>query len=331
MSSVTMGDVTMRAITQVGYGGPDVLRLAEVPRPTPGPGRVLVRVRAAGVDRGTWHLMAGRPYAVRAVLGLRRPRNTATGLDVAGTVAALGPGVSGFAVGDAVFGTAHGSFAEYVVARADRIAPKPDRLGFEEAAVVAVSGLTALQGLREAGRVRAGQRVLVTGASGGVGTYAVQLAKAFGAEVTGLCGPAKADLVRSLGADHVVDYTCEDVTAGGRRFDLVLDLAGSTPVARLRRVLEPRGTLVVAGGEDDGDWLGLGRQFRALVRSPFTRQRLTMLLSRQGRAGLDDLAGLIEAGSVTPVVGSVFPLERVPEALTLLTDGGARGKIAITV
>ncbi|MEU8776935.1 NAD(P)-dependent alcohol dehydrogenase [Streptomyces sp. NPDC048606] len=325
------GGAMMRAVVQVGYGGPEVLVPTEVPRPEAGPGRVLLRVRAAGVDRGTWHLMAGRPYAVRAALGPRRPRVPATGLDVAGEVVALGPGVSGFSVGDAVFGTARGAFSEYVAARADRIAPKPARLGFEEAAVVAVSGLTALQGLRDAGRVRAGQRVLVTGASGGVGTYAVQLAKAFGAEVTGVCGPAKADLVRSLGADHVIDYTREDVTAGGRRFDLILDLAGSTPVARLRRVLEPDGTLVVAGGEDDGDWLGLGRQFRALALSPFTRQRLTMLMSRQSRAGLDDLAALIEAGSCAPVVGAVFPLERVPDALALLTDGGARGKIAITV
>ncbi|WP_312847831.1 NAD(P)-dependent alcohol dehydrogenase [Streptomyces sp. WAC06614] len=312
-----------------------MLRPTEVPRPAAGPGQVLLRVRAAGIDRGTWHLAAGRPYAVRAALGLRRPRNPAAGLDVAGTVAALGPGVTGFAVGDAVFGTARGAFAEYVVARADRIAPKPARLGFEEAAVLAVSGLTALQGLRDAGRVRSGQRVLITGASGGVGTYAVQLAKAFGAEVTGVCGPAKADLVRSLGADHVIDYTREDFTrvgvADGRRYDLVLDLAGSTPVARLRSVLEPRGTLVVAGGEDDGDWLGLGRQFRALVLSPFTRQRLTMLVSRQARAGLDDLAALVDAGSISPAVGAVFPLEQVPEALTVLTEGRTAGKIAVAV
>ncbi|MFG2621882.1 NAD(P)-dependent alcohol dehydrogenase [Streptomyces sp. NPDC048507] len=321
----------MRAVLQRGYGGPGVLRPERVARPVPGAGHVLLRVRAAGVDRGTWHLMAGYPYAVRAALGLRRPRNPATGLDVAGTVAALGAGVSGFAVGEEVFGTARGSFAEYAVARADRIAPKPQRVAFEEAAVLAVSGLTALQALRDAGRVRAGQHVLVTGASGGVGTYAVQLAKAYGAEVTGVCGPAKTDLVRSLGADHVRDYTREDVTAGGRRYDLVVDLAGGLPVARLRRVLKPRGTLVIAGGEDCGDWVGMGRQFRALALSPFTRQRLTMLGSRQRRADLDELAALVDAGKVTPSVGSVFPLDQVPDALALLAGGGARGKIAIRV
>ncbi|MEU9033976.1 NAD(P)-dependent alcohol dehydrogenase [Streptomyces sp. NPDC048352] len=308
-----------------------MLRTERVPRPVPGAGRVLLRVRAAGVDRGTWHLTAGYPYAVRAALGLRRPRDPAAGLDVAGTVAALGPGVTGCAVGDPVFGTAHGSFAEYAVARADRIAPKPARLGFEEAAVLAVSGVTALQALRDAGRVRAGQRVLVTGASGGVGTYAVQLAKAFGAEVTAVCGPAKADLVRSLGADHVRDYTREDVTADDHRYDLVVDLAGANPVARLRRILTPRGTLVIAGGEDCGAWTGMGRQFRALALSPFTRQRLTMLASRQNRADLDKLASLVDAGRVLPSVGSVFPLDQVPQALALLTEGGARGKIAITV
>ncbi|MER7762129.1 NAD(P)-dependent alcohol dehydrogenase [Streptomyces sp. NPDC097619] len=321
----------MRAVLQRGYGGPEVLEYGRAARPVPGRGRVLLRVAAAGVDRGTWHLMAGRPYAVRAALGPRRPRDPATGLDVAGTVVAVGPGVTDRRVGDEVFGTARGSFAEYAVTRADRIAAKPARLGFEEAAVLAVSGLTALQGLRTAGRLRSGQRVMITGASGGVGTYAVQLAKVFGAEVTAVCGPAKAELVRSLGADRVLDYTREDVTAVDSRYDLVLDLAGSLPVARLRRVLTPRGTLVVAGGEDDGNWLGLHRQFRALVTSPFTRQRLTALVSLQNRAGLEELAELVAAGSVTPSIGAVFPLERAAEALELLVSGGARGKIALTV
>ncbi|MFK0236662.1 NAD(P)-dependent alcohol dehydrogenase [Streptomyces vinaceus] len=326
-----MDSSTMKAVVQTGYGTPEVLRLTEVARPTPGAGQVLLRVRAAGVDRGTWHLMAGYPYAVRAALGLRRPRNPLTGLDVAGTVAALGLGVTGFAVGDEVFGTARGAFAEYVVARADRLAPKPERLGYPEAGALAVSGLTALQALRGAGRVRAGQRVLVTGASGGVGTYAVQLARAFGAEVTGVCGPTKADLVRSLGADRVLDYTREDVIAGGVGYDVVVDIAGGTPLARLRRILAPRGTLVIVGGEDCGDWVGMGRQFHAVVRSPFTRQRLTMLASRQNRADLDELASLVDAGQVGPVVSATFPLDQVPQALEMLMAGAARGKIVITV
>ncbi|MEU7551291.1 NAD(P)-dependent alcohol dehydrogenase [Streptomyces sp. NPDC044571] len=321
----------MRAIVQEGYGPPDVLRPAEVPRPVPAAGEVLLRVRAAGVDRGTWHAMTGRPYAVRLALGLRGPRSRVAGLDVAGTVVALGEGVTGFAVGDEVYGVARGSFAEYATARADRIAPKPARLGFEEAAVVAVSACTALRGLRDAGRVRPGQRVLVVGASGGVGTYAVQLAKAFGAEVTGVCSAAKADLVHSIGADRVIDYAREDFAADGRRWDLVLDIGGSSPLSRLRRALTPRGTLVIAGGEDAGDWIGMGRQFGALALSPFVRQRLAVLFAAPRRADLDTLNGLIEAGSLTPVVGATYGLDAVPEAVRRLAAGQARGKTAITI
>ncbi|WP_246042300.1 NAD(P)-dependent alcohol dehydrogenase [Streptomyces globosus] len=321
----------MKAVVQEGYGPPEVLRLAEVPRPSPGKGEVLLRVRAAGVDRGIWHLMAGLPYVVRPVLGLRRPRNPAVGQDVAGTVEDAGPGVTAFAPGDEVWGVASGSFAEYAVARADRICRKPARLGFEEAGVLAVSGLTALQGLRDAGRVRPGQHVLVVGASGGVGTYAVQVAKALGAEVTGVCSTAKADLVRAVGADHVVDYTRTDFAAAGRRYDVVLDIGGSSRLSRLRAVLAPRGTLVIAGGEDAGDWLGLRRQFAALALAPFVRQRLAVFVAKTRRADLEALADLVEAGRLTPVVGARFALADVPEALRLLAAGGVRGKAAVVV
>lgn len=322
---------TMRAIVQHGYGTPEVLRMAEVDRPAIAADEVLIQVRAAGVDRGTWHLMAGQPYVMRLGLGLRGPRNPVAGMDVAGTVVATGANVTGFAVGDEVFGVGRGSFAEYVAARADKIATKPAGLSFAQAAVVAVSGTTALQGLRDAGRVRAGQHVLVIGASGGVGTYAVQLAKAFGAEVTGVCGAAKMDVVGSIGADHVIDYTRTDFAAGGRRYDLILDIGGNSPLSRLRRALTERGTLVIAGGEGAGTWFGLGRQLRALALSAFVPQRLTTFVARNGRADLEILRELIEAGRVTPFVGASYPLAEVPDAVRQLAAGQARGKIAITI
>lgn len=328
---------TMQAIVQDGYGSPDVLRLAEIDRPAIGAGEVLIRVKAAGVDRGTWHLMAGQPYVMRLGTGLRRPRNPVAGMDVAGTVSAVGAGVTRFAVGDEVFGVARGSFAEYAAARADMLAGKPTGLSFEQAAVVAVSGVTALQGLRDAGRVKSGQHVLIIGASGGVGTYAVQLAKAFGARVTGVCSTAKMDLVRSLGADHVIDYTWAganepaEMVACGERYDLILDIGGNTRLSRLRRALAPRGTLVIAGGEDAGKWLGMGRQLRALALSPLVRQRLTTFLAQPRRADLETLSQLIDAGKVVPVVGATYPLADVPDAVRHLRAGQARGKIAITV
>ncbi|MFJ8434873.1 NAD(P)-dependent alcohol dehydrogenase [Kitasatospora sp. NPDC094019] len=325
------GTGSMRAIVQDGYGPPDVLRLAEVPRPAAAAHELLVRVRAAGVDRGTWHIMAGRPYAVRAALGLRRPRNPVLGMELAGTVVAVGSGVSGFAVGDDVFGIGRGSFAEYATARADRVAHKPAAMTFEQAAVLAISGTSALQALGGPGRVRQGHRVLVIGASGGVGAHAVQLAKAYGAEVTGVCRTDKTDLVRSLGADHVIDYTRTDCTDGDHRYDLIVDTGGNTRLSRLRRVLTPRGTLVIVGGEDAGDWLGLGRQFRALLLSVLVRQRLTMLTTRQRSADLEILGELVESGRLTPVVGTTLPLAQASEAVSRLEAGQARGKIALTV
>ncbi len=328
--SRTQGAV-MRAIVQNGYGSPDILRTAHIARPAVAPDEVLIKVRAAGVDRGVLALTAGEPYVVRLGLGLRGPHGRVAGMDVAGTVIEVGAGVSGFSVGDEVFGIARGSYAECAAAKAHKLSRKPASLGFESAAVVAVSGVTALQGLRDAGRLRAGQQVLVIGASGGVGSFAVQLAKVFGAEVTGVCSTAKTDLVRSLGADHVVDYTRDDFADASRRYDLIMDVGGDSGLARLRSALTGQGTLVIVGGENAGKWVGLGRQTRALAVSPFVRQRLTTFIAKQRQADLETLAELIEAGKVAPYVGATYPLSRVPDALRALQAGQARGKIAITV
>jgi NADPH:quinone reductase-like Zn-dependent oxidoreductase len=331
--AMAAGRVTMQAITQSRYGTApeDVLRLERTAGPEIAADEVLVQVRAAGVDRGTWHMMAGQPYLIRILgFGFRGPKNPVPGLDVAGTVVAVGPAVTRFAPGDEVFGIARGSFAEYAAAREAKLARKPATLSFEQAAVIAVSGLTALQGLRDAGRIRPGQKVLVIGASGGVGSYAVQLAKAFGAGVTAVCGTAKAELVRSIGADHVIDYTRADFADGRRHYDLILDIGGDSRLSRLRRALTPRGTLVIVGGER-GRWIGVGRQLRAQALSPLIRQRLTTYISRHRQADLDTLRSLTETGQVTPVIGETYPLAEVPRAIRQLAAGGARGKIAITI
>jgi NADPH:quinone reductase-like Zn-dependent oxidoreductase len=264
--------------------------------------------------------------------GFRRPKNPVPGLDVAGTVVAVGSAVTRFQAGDEVFGIGRGSFAEYAAAREDKLAHKPAGLTFEQAAVVPISALTAIQGLRDAGRIQAGQQVLIVGASGGVGTYAVQLAKAFGAEVTGVCSTAKVDLVRSIGADHVIDYTREDFAGGDKRYDLILDIGGNSPLSRLRRALRRTGTLVIVGGEGGGRLIGgFDRQLRALALSRFVRQRLTMLASKEHYADLEPLSRLIEAGQVTPVIDKTYPLAEVPDAMRHLEAGHARGKIAITI
>ena len=325
-------DTTMRAITQDTYGSADVLRLARIPRPEPGKNQVLVRVHAAGLDRGVWHLMTGRPYVARLALGLRRPRTSVPGSDVAGTVVAVGAGVSELSAGDEVFGEGRSTFAEYAVARADRLVRKPAGLTFEQAAVVPVSGVTALQGLRDVGRLERGQTVLITGASGGVGSYAVQLDKAFGAEVTGVCSTAKVDFVRSLGADHVLDYTREDFADGAHYYDLILDVAGNPPLSRLRRALTPSGTAVITGGEEGSDLGGgLHRQLGALVLSPFVRQRLAAFVGIVRASDLVQLTEFLEAGIVTPPLDRTFPLDQAPEALRYLAAGKARGKVAITI
>jgi NADPH:quinone reductase-like Zn-dependent oxidoreductase len=330
MTSTTM-TTTMRAVTQDRYGDAEVLGVAEVARPTAGDHEVLVRVSAAGLDRGTQHLMTGTPYAVRLALGLRRPRQPIAGRDVAGTVAEVGSAVTRFAVGDEVYGMASGSFAEYAVAREAKLAPKPATLSFAQAAVVPISGGTALQALVDAGRVRAGQSVLVIGASGGVGTYAVQLAKAFGADVTGVCSTAKLDLVTSLGADRVIDYRHDDFADGTRRYDLILDIGGSAAIGRLRRALAPRGTVVFVGSESGGNLTGLGRPMRGTLMSPFLRQRLVMLMSKERASDLQTLTGLIESGKVEPSLDRSYPLDEVPDAMRRLEAGQILGKVAITV
>jgi NADPH:quinone reductase-like Zn-dependent oxidoreductase len=324
---------SMRAIVQEAYGSVDVLKYEQVARPTIDAEEVLIRVHAAGLDRGTWHMMTGRPYLMRVLgFGFRRPKNRVAGLDVAGTVVAVGGAVRRFAVGDEVFGIARGSFAEYAAAREDKLAPKPANLSWEQAAVVPVSVLPAWQGLTEVGRLERGQRVLITGASGGVGSYAVQLAKALGAEVTGVCSTAKSDLVRSLGADHVIDYTREDFADGTREYDLILDIAGNTSLSRLRRALSRTGTLVIVGGEQGGNWTGgFGRQLRAPVVSLFVTQRLAMVTSKERSADLDQLTPFLDSGAVVPRIDRAYPLERVREAMNHLEAGRVRGKVSITI
>ncbi|WP_240645684.1 NAD(P)-dependent alcohol dehydrogenase [Georgenia sp. SYP-B2076] len=324
-------DNTMRAVVREEYGSADVLHLALLPRPEVAENEVLLRVHAAGLDRGAWHLMTGLPYLGRLAFGIRRPKNPVLGLDAAGTVVAVGSAVTRFAVGDEVYGAGRGTFAEYAVAREDQLAAKPANLSFEQAAVVPVSACTALHAL-DAGRAASGQKVLVIGASGGVGSYAVQLAKALGAEVTGVASTAKLDLVRSLGADHVIDYTREDFADGARRYDLILDIAGNPTLSRLRRALTPTGTVVITGGEDGGNLTGgMNRQLRALALSVFVRQHLTMFIANVKSADLERLTALIEAGSVTPALEATYPLDRAPEAMRHLVAGKVRGKVAVTV
>jgi NADPH:quinone reductase-like Zn-dependent oxidoreductase len=329
----TRGAATMAAMVQDVYGeAEEVLRLERVDRPEIGDGDVLVRVHAAGVDRGAWHLISGLPYPVRLVAGLRTPKNRTRGMELAGRVAAAGRGVTGFRVGDEVFGIGDGTFAEYAAAKAGTIALKPPSLSFEQAAAVGVSACTALQGVRDHGRVRPGQRVLVIGASGGVGTFAVQIAKAFGAVVTGVCSTSKVELVRSIGADHVVDYTVGDVADGRQRYDVILDIGGNRRLTALRRALTDRGTLVIIGGEPGGRWLaGTDRQLRALAWSPFIGQTLRTFVATERTADLETLAELIESGKVTPVIDRTYPLAELPAAIRHMQDGRSRGKVVVTI
>jgi NADPH:quinone reductase-like Zn-dependent oxidoreductase len=323
----------MKAIVQDKYGSADVLELRDVEKPQPGDDEVLIRVHAAGVDPGVWHLMTGLPYLVRVMgFGLRKPKIRIRGTDVAGTVEATGRNVTQFEQGDPVYGTCDGSFTEYACAKAERLAPKPANLSFEQAAAVPVSGMTALHGLRDAGKLQREQRVLIVGAAGGVGTYAVQLAKAFGAEVTGVCSTSKADLVQSIGADEVIDYTREDFTDGTRRFDLILDTAGRRPLSQLRQALTPQGTLVIVGGEGGDRWLGgFQRQIFAPVRSRFSEQKLLGLISKERQQDLLTLKELIEDGKITPIIDRTYPLSEASQAIRYLEQGHARGKVVITV
>jgi NADPH:quinone reductase-like Zn-dependent oxidoreductase len=322
-------DLQMRAVVQRRYGDADVLEAGRVDRPGLGANDVLVAVRAAGLDRGVWHLMTGVPYMARLAFGIRAPRNPVPGLDLAGVVTAVGPSVTRFEPGDEVYGVGTGTFAEHAAAPERKLAPKPSRLTFEQAAAVPVSGLTAQQGLLEVGRLRAGQHVLITGASGGVGTFAVQIAKACGATVTGVCSTAKVDLVASLGADHVIDYSRDDFADSGHRYDLILDIGGSASLRRLRSVLTGRGTLVIVGGEGGGRVLGIGRQLRAVALSPFVRQRLAMFVAKDHHEPLERLTKLIDDGLVTPVVERSYPLADAAVAMRDLEAGRVRGKVVI--
>jgi NADPH:quinone reductase-like Zn-dependent oxidoreductase len=323
----------MKAIVQDTYGSADVLELRDIDKPEIADDEVLVRVHAAGVGRDVWHVMRGLPYPIRvAGYGLRAPKNPVIGSDVAGVVETVGKNVSKFEPGDEVFGIGKGSYAEYARAPEDKLAPMPANLAFEQAAVVAIMGSTALQGLRDQGKVEPGQEVLIIGASGGVGTYAVQIAKAFGAHITGVCSTAKVEMVRSIGADRVIDYTREDFAEGDQRYDVILDIGGNSSLSRLRRALASQGTLVIVGGEGGGRWLGgLDRQLRATMLSPFVGQKLGTFVSTPNHEDLLVLKELIESGKVTPVIDRTYPLAEVPEAMRYLESGHARGKVLITV
>ena len=324
----------MKAIVHHEYGPPDVLRLEETEKLLPGDNQVLIEVRAAAANPLDWHYMRGSPYLVRLDAGLRKPKVGRLGADVAGEVVAVGLAVTQFKPGDAVFGTGGGAFAEYVRASEGKIVPKPPSISFEQAAAVPVAATTALQGLRDKGGIRAGQKVLINGASGGVGTFAVQLAKHFGAEVTGVCSTRNVELVRSLGADHVIDYTQEDFTQGGQRYDLILDNVGNHSLRAFRRVMNPGGTyvLVGGGGPNDGRWVGpFVRAIYALLYSPFVDQEFVTLLAEIRRDDLLFLRSLMESNRLRPVIDRTYTLPEVPDAIRYLETGRARGKVIIRV
>ncbi len=322
----------MQTVVRDRYGNADVLQMRTVARPTISASQVLIQVQAAGIDRGVWHLMTGEPYLVRLAIGLTTPKQPVLGLDVSGRVVAVGAEVTRFQPGDEVFGIASGSFAEYTAAEETKLVSKPSNVSWEQAGVAAISGGTALQALTDVGAVQAGQRVLVVGASGGVGTYAVQLAKALGADVTGVCSPAKMDLVRGIGADHVIDYTHDDYLDGATTYDLILDIGGRTSVARLRQALTATGTLVIVGGEDGGQVTGgIGRQIRAMLVSPFIRQNLKSFIQKEHHTTIERLAEHLESGAVVPVIERTVGLPGVPDAIRDLEAGRVRGKIAVSV
>ena len=321
----------MKAIIQTRYGSPDVLQFTDVDKPVAKDDEVLVHVHAAAINIGDWHLLRGMPYVVRLVVGLRRPRREVPGLDIAGQVEAVGANVLQFAPGDEVFGWCKGAFAEYACTAASNLLPTASNLTLEQSAAVGDSAFTALAAVRDQGKVQPGQRVLINGASGGVGTFAVQIAKAFGANVTGVCSAANLDMVRSIGADEVIDYRKDDFTQTQQRYDVMLDLVGSRSLSDCRSALTRRGTYVVVGVKDVGRWLGLGRQFKALLLSPFVRQRMRVFVVRHNHQDLAVLKELVEAGKLLPVIDRRYALNDVPEALRHQGEGHARGKSVIAL
>ena len=323
----------VRAVTQARYGNSEVLHLDTIERPTPEADEVLIEVHAAGIDRGTEHLMTGTPYLIRLVgYGLTKPKNSVPGLDVSGVIVEVGSAVTRFEIGDAVFGIANGSFADYATAKQEKLVHKPENVGFEDAGASAVSGITALQALTDVGQLESGQRVLVIGASGGVGSFAVQLAKALGATVHGVAGTSNLELVRSLGADHVYDHRQTDLADIDERYDLVLDIGGRNSVHKLRGVLAKTGTLVIVGGEDGNRFTGgIGRQLLAMALSPFVAQRLTTFISKEHHSFMERLAEYLVSGDVVPSIGARFELDDTQQAMHLLETGQASGKSVIVV
>ncbi|HEX2791755.1 MAG TPA: NAD(P)-dependent alcohol dehydrogenase [Steroidobacteraceae bacterium] len=324
---------SMKAITYRCYGSPDVLKLEDIEKPTPADNQVLVRVHAAALNPLDWHFMRGTPYLVRLDTGMGTPKDPRIGVDFAGTIEAVGKNVTRFKPGDEVFGARDGAFAEYVAVREDRaLALKPSKVTFEQAAAVPVAALTALQALRDKGGIQSGQKVLINGASGGVGTFAVQIAKSFGAEVTGVCSTRNVDMVRSIGADHVIDYTQEDFTKGGQHYDLILDTVGNHTLLEYRRVLNPKGILVIVGGPTNGQWIGpMIVPIEALILSRFVSQKFAPFLAETEPADLNIVRDLMQAGKVTPVIDRHYSLSEVPQAMRYLEQGHARGKIVIDV
>jgi NADPH:quinone reductase-like Zn-dependent oxidoreductase len=333
---IETGEPHMKAVVYTNYGSPDVLEIRDVKKPVPNDDQILIKVRAAAVNPLDWHFMEGTPYIMRAMgIGLRKPKDPRLGVDYAGQVEAVGKNVTQFKPGDEVFGGKTGAFAEYVCARADRaIALKPANITFEQAASVPIAAITALQALRDKGEVHAGQKVLINGASGGVGTFAVQIAKSFDADVTGVCSTRNLDLVRSLGADHVIDYTKEDFTKGDERYDVILDNVGTQPLSGFRHVLQPKGICVMigGGGPNDGGLIGpMGRPIVALLMSPFISQKMGMMMAELNKQDLTILGDLMQSGKVKPVIDRTYPLSQIAEAMRYLEAGHARGKVIITV
>jgi NADPH:quinone reductase-like Zn-dependent oxidoreductase len=333
---IETGEPHMKAVIYTDYGSPDVLQIRDIKKPVPNDDQILIKVRAASINPLDWHFMEGTPYIMRMMgVGLRKPKSPRVGVDVAGEVEAVGKNVTQFKPGDEVFGGKNGAFSEYVCARAaGAIVLKPASLTFEQAASIPIAGLTALQAIRDKGKVQPGQKVLINGSSGGVGTFAVQIAKSFGAEVTGVCSTRNLDLVRQLGADHVVDYTKEDFTNGAERYDVIIDNVGTQPLSGFRRALKPNGILVMigGGGPNDGGLIGpMGRPIKAMLLSPFTSQKMGMMMADLTKQDLTALGDMMQSGKVKAVIDRTYPLSQIAEALRYLEAGHARGKVIITV